>query len=76
MSRNQNRDRCRIVCRLNEKKDLYYNYSKVFGEAMVSFTPLKTEAIIYNLRELDEAEVYLVKIMGQNHIRKYTLEWC
>lgn len=74
--RNQVRDRCRIVCRLHDKKDLYYNFSKVFGEAMVTFTTIKSEAVVYNLRNLDEAEVYLLQIMKQNNIRKYTLEWC
>lgn len=75
-NKNIPRDRCRIICRMPGKKETYYNFSKVFGEPMVTFTSLKTEAMIYTLKDLDDAEVHLLKIRKQFEIEMYILEWC
>jgi len=52
----------------------YFNYQKIMGEAYVSFTASYNIALFYSVKQIEEAELYLLKNLKKHDVKYYTIE--
>ena len=52
----------------------YFNYQKIMGEIQVSFTVSSSIALFYNFKQIEEAELYLLKNLKKHDVKYYTIE--
>ena len=52
----------------------YFNYQKIMGEIQVSFTVSSSIALFYNFKQIEEAELYLLKNLKKHYVKYYTIE--
>jgi hypothetical protein len=52
----------------------YFNYQKIMGEAYISFTASYNIALFYDVNQIEEAELYLLKNLKKHDVKYYTIE--